>query len=359
MKERSTSVRTLKSVAALFRFPTDGRRARKDCAATHRWRVLLIILLIALPGVAQPQASSPAQSPNGDQYTIRENVDFVVLHPTVQDRKGSLVSGLSKDDFQIYEDGVLQQIKYFSHEDIPVTVGLVVDNSESMGRKRPEVIAAALAFARSSNPEDQMFVVSFNENVSFGLPVETPFTDKAEHLEIALSRIAADGMTALYDAVAAGLEHLKKGNRDKKVLIVVSDGGDNASEHKLAQIMTMTGQSDAIIYAVGVFDVSDPDRNPGVLRQLARATGGEAFLPGSVRDVLPISQQIARDIRNQYTVAYAPTNRKQDGTYRVIQVTARAPGRERLTVRARAGYYGSMKPQPMPAAGASDHETQK
>ena len=359
MKERSTSVRTLKSGAALFRFPTDARRARKDCAATHRWRALLIILLIALPGVAQLQASSPAQSPNGDQYTIRENVDFVVLHPTVQDRRGNLVSGLSKDNFQVYEDGVLQQIKYFSHEDIPVTVGLVVDNSGSMGRKRPEVIAAALAFARSSNPEDQMFVVSFNENVSFGLPVETPFTDKVDHLEIALSRIAADGMTALYDAVAAGLEHLKKGNRDKKVLIVVSDGGDNASKHKLAQLMTMTGQSDAIIYAVGVFDVSDPDRNPGVLRQLARATGGEAFLPGSVRDVLPICQQIARDIRNQYTVAYAPTNRKQDGTYRVIQVTARAPGRERLAVRARAGYYASMKPQPMPAAGAGDHETQK
>jgi len=194
-----------------------------------------------------------------------------------------------------------------------------------------------------------MFVVSFNENASFGLPVETPFTAVAELLEIALSRIAADGMTALYDAIAAGIEHLKKGNRDKKVLIVVSDGGDNASKRDLAQIMTMVGQSDAIIYAVGVFDENDPDRNPNVLRQLARATGGEAFLPRLLQDVIPICQQIARDIRNQYTVAYAPTNRKQDGTYRAIQVKAAAPGRERLTVRARAGYYAPMEPQPGPS----------
>jgi len=353
MKERSTSVRSLKSGAARFRVSTDGRRARKDCASTLRCLVSLYVLLIGLPRAARPQDSSQSQSPNDVQYTIRENVDFVVLHPTVQDRRGSLVSGLSKEDFQVYEDGVLQQIKYFSHEDIPVTVGFVVDNSGSMGRKRPEVIAAALAFARSSNPEDQMFVVSFNENVSFGLPVETPFTDKADDLEIALSRIAADGMTALYDAVAAGIEHLKKGNRDKKVLIVVSDGGDNASKQKLAQITTMAGQSDAIIYTVGVFDGDDPDRNPGVLRQLARATGGEAFLPRLLQDVVPICQQIARDIRNQYTVAYMPTNRKQDGTYRVIQVKAGAPGRERLNVRARAGYYATMKPQPMPAARAT------
>jgi Ca-activated chloride channel family protein len=359
MKEESISVPPSKSGAALNRVTTDDLRTKMERTFPNRCLVSLFILLIALPSLARPQASSPSQSANGDQYTIRENVDFVVLHPTVKDRRGSLVSGLSKDDFQIYEDGVLQQIKYFSHEDIPVTVGLVVDNSGSMSRKRPEVIAAALAFARSSNPEDQMFVITFNEHVSFGLPDDTPFTDKTDHLEIALSRIAADGMTALYDALAAGFEHLKKSNRDKRVLIVVSDGADNASKHKLAQIMTLTGHSDAIIYTVGVFDEEDPDRNPGMLRQLARATGGEAFLPKSLQDVGPICQQIASDIRNQYTVAYAPTNRKQDGTYRVIQVKAAVPGRERLTVHARAGYYAPMTPPPMPAARAIDHGTQK
>ena len=203
-----------------------------------------------------------------------------------------------------------------------------------------------------------MFAVSFNEHVTFGLPADTPFTDKAAQLEAALSRIAADGMTALYDAVAAGLEHLKKGNRDKKVLLVVSDGGDNASRHNLAQVLAMAGQPDAIIYTVGLFDEDDPDQNPHALKQLAKATGGEAFLPGSVRDVVPICERIARDIRNQYTIVYVPTNRKQDGTYRVVQVKAAAQNRERLLVRTRAGYNAPLKPQPLPVAGATDHEIQ-
>jgi Ca-activated chloride channel family protein len=270
------------------------------------------------------------------------------------DSQGSLVSGLNKEDFQVFEDGVPQQIDSFTHEDIPVTVGLVVDNSGSMGPKRPEVIAAALAFARSSNPQDQMFVVNFNEKVSFGLPENTLFTDEAGQLRAAMSRIAADGMTALYDAVAAALEHLKKGNRDKKVLIVISDGGDNASKQKLAQIMAMARQSDAIIYTIGIFDGDDPDQNPGALRQLAKATGGQDFFPRSVGDVIPICGQIAHDIRNQYTISYLPANGKQDGTYRAIQVKAGAPGRGRLVVRTRAGYYAPRNSQP-PPAGATYH----
>jgi VWFA-related protein len=264
-----------------------------------------------------------------------------------------LVSGLHKEDFQVYEDGVLQQTEHFSHEDIPVTVGLVIDNSGSMQPKRPEVIVAALAFARSSNPQDQMFVVNFNEHVSFGLPANTPFTDQAAQLEGALSRIATAGETALYDAVAAALEHLKKGNRDKKVLIVVSDGGDNASKHNLGQIMAMAGQSAAIIYTIGLFDEDDPDRNPHVLKELAKDTGGEAFLPESLKDVVPLCERIARDVRNQYTFCYVPLNRKQDGAYRVIQVKAMAPDRGRLFVRTRAGYYAPSKHQPLPSLAGS------
>ena len=318
-------------------------RTRKDCASADRCLVALFFLIV-LPNLARPQESSPSQIRQDDEYTIRVDASSVVLHATVQNRKGILVSELGKDNFQVYEDGVLQQIDYFSHEDIPVTVGLVVDNSGSMGPKRPEVISAALAFARSSNPKDQMFVVIFNENVLFGLPANTPFTDQVAQLEAALSRIASTGMTALYDAVAAGLEHLKKGNRDKKVLIVVSDGGDNASKHNLAQIKAMAGQSDAIIYTIDIFVEEDPDRNPHALKQLAKGTGGEAFLPRSVSEVLPICERIARDIRNQYTLAYAPTNRAQDGTYRVIQVKAGAPGRGHVFVRTRAGYYAPSRP---------------
>jgi Ca-activated chloride channel homolog len=325
-------------------------------ASTFRCLVALLVLT-ALSSIVRAQEPFPTQDRTGDDYTINVNVDVVVLHATAQDRRNSLVSGLDKDDFQVYEDGVLQRIKYFSHEDIPVTVGLVVDNSGSMGPKHPDVVAAALAFARSSNPQDQMFVVDFNEKVTFGLPDSIPFTDQESELEVALSRIADTGETALYDAVAAALEHLKKGNRDKKVLIVISDGGDNASRHSLSQILAMAGRPDAIIYTIGIFDEQDDDRNPGVLKRLAKDTGGEAFFPESSKDIVPICLQIAHDIRNQYTLAYVPTNKKRDGTYRVIQVKASAPGRGRLSVRTRTGYFAQSAIL-LPATKAPEHENQ-
>ena len=175
--------------------------------STSRCMVALFFLVV-LPGMLPHQEYSVSQSRQGAPYTVSVCVDMVVLNATVSDRKGIPVSELVKEDFQVYEDGILQQIECFSHEDIPVTVGLVVDNSGTMGPKRREVIASALAFARSSNPEDQMFVVNFNESVSFGLPGNMPFTDKIDQLELALARINANGMTALYDAVAAALHHL-------------------------------------------------------------------------------------------------------------------------------------------------------
>ena len=201
-----------------------------------------------------------------------------------------------------------------------------------------------------------MFVVNFNEHVSLGLPANVPFTDQTAQLQDALSRFNPNGETALYDALAVALEHLKKGNRDKKVLIVVSDGGDNASKHNLAQIMAMAGQSDAIIYTIGIYTEEDPDQNPNALRQLSKATGGEAFFPQSVPEVVPLCERIAHDIRNQYTIAYAPANRTQDGAYRVIQVKAMASGYGRLSVRTRAGYYAPSKPQPSaPLAGSQSN----
>jgi len=332
-----------------------GARTGQEFPSTLRRRLSLLIL-IAMTSLAWAQESSPSQSLPAEPYTIKVNVDMVVLRLTAQDGKNALVSGLSKEDFQVYEDGVLQPIKNFSHEDIPVTVGLVVDNSGSMMPKRRDVIAAALVFARSSNPQDQMFLVNFNEKVSFGLPDNMPFTDQIGQLEVALSRVRANGETALYDAVAVALDHLKKGNRDKKVLIVISDGGDNASKHKLAEIITRVGQPDVIIYTIGIFDDQDPDRNPRVLKQLAQDTGGEAFLPASSKDVASICERIAHDIRSQYTIAYVPTNRKRDGSYRVMQVKAIAPGRRRLVVRTRTGYFA---PSALPSSAAknTDHET--
>jgi Ca-activated chloride channel family protein len=331
-----------------------AERVRIRVSIREKWastlpRVMVLFLAIAALSFAE-QDSPPSQSRPADDYTINVNVNIVVLHATAQDHKGVLVSGLGKDDFQVYEDGVLQPIKYFSHEDIPVTVGLVIDNSGSMRPKRADVVAASMAFARSSNPQDQMFVVNFNERVSFGLPDYLPFTDQVAQLEAALSTIKANGETALYDAVAVALEHLKKGDRDKKVLMVISDGGDNASKHKLTDIITLLGQPDVIVYTIGIFDVQDADRNPGVLKRLAKDTGGEAFLPESLKDIAPICERIAHDIRNQYTIAYVPTNRNRDGSYRVIQVKANAPGRGGLLVRTRAGYFAPSHSSPSPAA---------
>jgi VWFA-related protein len=297
-----------------------------------------------LSEVAQSQARSSAQDHASDEYTLKVKADLVVLTATVVDRNNALVSGLDKDDFQIYEDSVPQHIKTFSHEDLPVTAGLVIDNSGSMSPKRADVIAAALLFARSSNPRDQMFVVNFNEHVSYGLPANMPFTDRRDQLEQGLNAINTIGETALYDAMAAALDHLQQGEWDKKVLILISDGGDNASKHTLAQVIEMAKRSAAIIYAIGIFDEPDGDQNPGVLKRFAKETGGEAFFPESSKDVATICEKIARDIRNQYTLAYVPSISKQDSGYRVLDVRVSAPGHGRLSVRTRAGYSLPLPP---------------
>ena len=183
-----------------------------------------------------------------------------------------------------------------------------------------------------------MFVVNFNEVVSLGLPAAIRFTDSTAELEDAIMNAPNGGQTALYSAIAKALEELQAGSRDKKVLIVVSDGGDNVSARSLDQVMRLAEQSSAVIYTVGVFDEGDPDRNPGVLKRLAKATGGQAFLPGHISEVVAICERIARDIRHQYTIGYVPTNPARDGAYRAIRVVAKAKGQDRLSVRTRTGY---------------------
>jgi len=327
--------------------PPDGRRIKTQTTseefmkrhAVQKYGLLLLLPLIILPCVGASQNRDTLEPKPVGPYVIQGNVDLVVLRATVRDRKGAAVSGLNKESFQVYEDKVLQQIESFSHDDIPVTVGLVIDSSGSMRPKRSDVIGAALAFVHSSNPEDQVFVVNFNEHVSLGLPANAPFTSNGSQLETALSRNVITGMTALYDAIATGLEQLRKGKWDKKVLVVVSDGGDNASKRNLAQVMSMVNQSNAVIYTMGIFDETDEDRNPHVLSQLSRASGGEAFFPKTLQGILPICEQIARDIRSQYTITFVPTNRKRNGAYRTIDVKAReTPGSRRLSVITRAGY---------------------
>lgn len=301
---------------------------------------LAVLLLIGFTCNAQTQVLPE----DAGAYKISVNVDLVVLHATVRDRQGAFVPDLGKEDFAVFEDGKRQTIRSFSHEDIPVTVGLVVDHSGSMKPKIDEVVTAARSFVQTSNPLDRLFVVNFNERVTLGLPDTVSFTNRVDQLEYAISRAPATGMTALYDATVEGLERFQAGSRDKGALIVVSDGGDNASKHTLDQLIKLAQQSSVVVYTIGVFDADDVDRNPGVLRHLARTTGGEAFFPKQLDDVVAICERIAHDIRNQYTIGYVSNSVEKPGAFRTIRVTASGTG-GKLQVRTRDGYLAGGDPQ--------------
>ena len=339
---------------------TSSFRMRSKPSRRHKGKTVAlffgIFVLIAAFGIALSRAS---QSDNRrDNYAIKVVAKEVVLHATVTDHRGNFVFGLAPDDFRVYEDGVIQKIAYFAHEDIPVTVGLVIDNSGSMCKKRNEVIAGAEALARSSNLQDEIFVVNFNENVSFGLPANVPFTDNIRELQAALARGIPSGETALNDAITAALAHLKNGSRDKKVLVVISDGGDNASKSTGSAVRAAVAHADAVIYTIGIFDDQDRDQNPRALKQLARESGGEAFFPREVKEVVPICERIAREIRSQYTIAYVPADGALDGTFRAVEVKADAKGRGHLSVRTRTGYFaqfsGSMSRKVNPEPSQSN-----
>lgn len=302
---------------------------------TLSWPVLLLIALGTEMGRPLPGATT-GQDPPAPYHAV--DVDLVLVHATVCDRQDRFVSGLPEEDFSVYEDGVSQQIRLFRNEDIAVTVGLVVDHSRSMRPKIFEVITAARGLVHSSNAEDQMFVVNFNENVTLGLPGTMTFTGNSGELERAISRGPATGMSALYDALVQALERLQEGSWDKKVLVVISDGADNASTHTLAQVLEIAGKSNAVIYTVGLFANADVDANPRVLDRLAHATGGKAFFPSELSALVAICKGIARDIRSQYTIGYVSTNAARDGRYRAIRVDAQSTGHGKLYVRNRAGY---------------------
>jgi VWFA-related protein len=293
-----------------------------------RQRLIPLLVLFALAGSAAPQ--------------ISVDVNLVVLNPVVRDRKGQFASDLREGDFQVYEDGVRQTIQLFRHEDIPVTVGLVVDHSGSMKPKLADVIAAARTFVQSSRPDDQMFVVNFNEKVT-SLPETTQSGNRPEELARAIAGTPAAGKTALYDAAIEAFRQLRAGGPEKKVLIVISDGGDNASSHTLAEVLKTAEESNVLVYTIGIFDEEDADKNLGVLTRLARATGGEAFFPRERSEVVAICESIARDIRNQYTIGYVSGNSTRTNAWRGIRLTAAAAGHDKLQVRTRSGYIPESK----------------
>jgi Ca-activated chloride channel family protein len=321
---------------------TQWRRVQRGVSA----RAFPLLLLLGFAGNAGPEARVLSDAQASEPHLISVNVNLVVLNATVRDRKGRPASDLGEQDFEVYEDGVRQPLRLFLHEDIPVTVGLVIDHSGSMRPKLADVIAAAQTFIEASSPQDEMFVVNFNETVSLGLPDAIRFTNRPDELARAISNAPVTGQTALYDAVLLAQVRLQTGSRDKKVLIVISDGGDNRSKHGLEEVVKMAGQSSALIYTIGIFDDGDADRNPAVLRRLAGATGGEAFFPGELNEVVPICERIARDIRNQYTLGYVPGNTAQPGAFRAIRVIARTAGKSKLVVRTRSGYFAGSESRP-------------
>ena len=307
-----------------------------------------LFLLNVLPAfVLESEATTLAEQ--GQSYKFSVRVGLVVLPVTVLDRRGDSVPGLEQQNFQVFENGVPQQIILFDHRDIPVTLGLIIDNSTSMAPKLPEVVLSALQLARASNPDDQIFVVHFNENVGFGLRPELSFARNLGDLVDAVSEARAQGKTALYDAITAGLVHLKQSRLKKKVLVVISDGGDNASTVTLPQTLRKAQSSEALIYTVGIFDEYDKDQNPKVLKQLARATGGASFFPKELRQLPDITRRIAHDVRTQYTIGYISTNPAADGTYRSIRVGVTADKRHGLIVRTRSGYVAGEESAPDPA----------
>lgn len=307
----------------------------------------------SLPTIAPSQPPPPPESFSKNQqnpYAIKAQVNLVVLHVSVFNDRHSFVPGLKEPNFRVFEDKVQQKLAVFKQEDVPVSFGLVIDDSGSMRDKRPEVNTAALTFVKTSNPEDQGFVVNFNDDYYLDTP--HAFTSNLQEMKDALNRIDSRGSTALYDAVIGSLYHLKKGARDKKVLLVVTDGEDNASRHSLENTVEEAQRSNALIYTIGLFSNDDMRHNKRAMKKarralqdLAKATGGLAFFPENVNDTEAICTQIAHDIRNQYTLGYYPTNAARDGSFRTVQVEVNAPrSYGKLTVRTRTGYYAPKGP---------------
>ena len=279
--------------------------------------------------------ASPAAEP---QSKIQVRTDLVLLPVSVTARDGAFVPGLKLDNFRVFEDGQLQTPTVFDEHDAPVTVGLVVDHSRSMGAKLSDVVSAVTFFVHSSNRLDEMFVVDFNDNVSIELMKGKAFSNSAKDLSEALTAVSARGRTALYDAVSEGLHHLQYGHLEKKALIIISDGGDNASHLKYSQVLDQARQSQAVIYSIALLGADSEEENPTLLRRLCKDTGGIAYFPHAGESVASASAEIARDLREQYSIGYPPPNTNRGGAFRKVEVKVVASGRGRLRVRTRPGY---------------------
>jgi Ca-activated chloride channel homolog len=291
---------------------------------------LLPFLAIVLgPLLLQAAPAQPAR--------LASSSELVVLHVTVVDRKAGFVAGLTRDRFTVREDGTPLPVSFFETADLPVTAGLVIDSSISMYRRRDAIVEAGISFVNASRPDDELFTIHFNEHVWPGLPSGQLFTSDRAVLRQALTRMRARGQTALFDGIQEALSRLAQGRCSKKVLIVMSDGGDNASKATFEEVLTTALRMDAVIYTLSIRDQYDTDARPDVLKKLATVTGGKAFVARRLSDVSAMLDRIARDIRSGYILGYVPP--PSGAGYHAIRVTVEPPDRDRkLSVRARSGY---------------------
>ncbi len=289
---------------------------------------------------AAPESKPSRARPKGvPRFAVETKL--VVLHATVLDKQKHLVTDLRREHFKVLEDNVRQEIKDFKREDIPVSVGILVDNSGSMRDKRVRVNAAALTFVRTSNRNDEVFIVNFNDEAF----LDKDFTSNLEELKEGLEKIDSRGGTAYYDTIRMSLDHVTgRGRRTKRVLLVITDGEDNASRFTLERLIKYIQQTDVVIYSVGLLgddSARAARRARKSIEAVSEATGGAAFFPANIDEVEGIAARIAHDIRNQYLLTYKPSNAAADGGYRSVKVKVHAPGKGRLFVRTRTGYYAT------------------
>jgi VWFA-related protein len=293
--------------------------------------------LILFAGFALAQA--PAAPPQDDLPIYRLDARLVVLHASVVDKNGKLLTNIPQSAFKVLEDGVEQPLKLFRREDVPVSMGIIVDNSGSMSGKRSRVAAAALELVKQSNPDDEVFIVNFNDDTHF----DQLLTNDVRRLQSALARMESRGGTAMRDALSQSIDYVKKnGKRDKKVLVVITDGNDNSSTMSLEQVLRKSRDSEVLVYALGLLNEEergDARAAKKALKTLTEASGGLDYYPASLSDVEEIIPRVARELRNQYILGYTSSNPALDGSFRQIKVTVNGFGRP--TVRTRNGYYAT------------------
>src|SRR5579862_804595 len=300
---------------------------------------LLSSFLLAGSLLFAQSARPPAAPQSQEDPTFRADTRLVILPISVSDKSGKLITDIPQKAFKVYENGAEQPIKIFRREDVPISLGIIIDNSGSMREKRQRVETASLDLVKASNPQDEVFIVNFNDDAF----LDVPLTSDIKKMEDGVARIDSRGGTAMRDAIDMSMTYLKKeGHRQKKVLLVITDGNDNASNISLEKLVNRAQQNEILVYSIGL--LNEEERREARLAKraldaISRDSGGLAFYPKGPADVDAIALQVAHEIRNQYTIAYSPTVQEMDGSFRQIKVTVNSPGHPQ--VRTRTGYYAT------------------